>query len=76
MECLLRNVYLKSRKYDRLLVDLLKLLQIKRVQAEGRRCSNLKSNGFEYSLQQVSNQSTSVSSTHPHPLTPENHETK
>lgn len=76
MECLLRNVYLKGRKYDRLLVDLLKLLEIKRVQAEGRRYSNLKSNGFEYSLQQVSNQSTSVSSTHPHPLTPENHETK
>lgn len=50
MECLLRNVYLKSRKYDRLLVDpardLLKLLEIKRVQAEGTRCSNLKNNGF------------------------------
>lgn len=76
MECLLRNVYLKGRKYDRLLVDLLKLLEIKRVQAEGTRYSNLKSNGFEYSLQQVSNQSTSVSITHPHPLTPENHETK
>lgn len=55
MECLLRNVYLKGRKYDRLLVDLLKLLEIKRVQAEGTRYSNLKSNGFEYSLQQVSN---------------------
>lgn len=39
IECLLRNVYLQGRKYARLLVyptrGLLKVLEIKRIQAEG-----------------------------------------